>query len=709
MNSTLILRVLSILFLFVWTIPFVLGQTLRGFSPSKSEKQIIFEDNFKRLLKVETFKKHLYELTSEPHFAGSEESERVIHYLSKTMEASGLEVIHYDYDVLLAEPGEVKIDLIGPAGRSEIPNREKIYEEDIWSSHPSLTHGWNAYSGSGDVTAEFVYVNYGTKEDFEQLDSLGISLDGKIAFARYGRNFRGFKARYAEKYGAVGLVIFTDATEGRLEADQLYPHSSFLDKSAIQRGSLITLDYYGDPLTPFAPALPLDHPETPERLSIDEIDLPGIPVAPIGSSAAKKILSAMQGKVAPEDWQGGFKFPYRLKSGEGVKINLMVNQAREIKRITNVFGKIEGAVYPDEWIILGCHHDAWTFGTADPNSGTAMLLTLSDAFGQMFSNGWRPDRTIVFAHWDAEEYGLIGSSEWVEHKLEEIIEKAVVYINADMTVTGPRFAASATPSLHTSIIEAAESVTHPDTALSLLDYWTMNSDSERPPIGRLGSGSDFAPFVLHAAIPAAQIGLYGSAPVYHSAFDNLYFYEQFIDGDFKYGPALAAYYGVIASRFAKSEILPYDFHRYAVKMRLHLEELEKEFDGFKLNNSNLMNLLALLENQTAFYNELLNDFSQYGIPQMESTAQINRELIDWERNFLLKDGLSFNPWMRNIFIAPDPFQGYAAWVLPELRYALLKEGDLNKNEWSVLIEKHTDIVRNLLLSMHRINDLIYGE
>ena len=685
------------------------SQTLRGFSPSKAANQISFEQRLKENIDSETFRSHLYAITSEPHHAGSEASRRVIEYLSEAMESAGLEVTHYNYDVLLDEPGEVKIQLISGSDKKLIPNREYVYEEDPWSAHPELSHGWNAYSGSGDVSAEFVYVNYGTKEDFEKLDSMGMDLDGKIALARYGRNFRGYKARYAEEYGAIGLVIFTDATEGRLDPSETFPHTGFLDHSAIQRGSLITLDYYGDPLTPHGPSLPMDHPDTPERLDIEEVDLPGIPVAPIGSAAAAKILSAMQGEKAPDDWQGGFDLEYKIKSGAEVKLNLIVDQPREIKRITNVIGKIEGSTYPDEWVILGCHHDAWTFGTADPNSGTAMLLTLADALGELMSEGWRPERTMIFAHWDAEEYGLIGATEWVEQMLEELKAKAVAYFNADMTVTGARFGASATPSLHTGIVEASHFVNHPDTSISLFEYWTKDIETGRPPIGRLGSGSDFAPFVLYATVPSAQIGLYGSVPVYHSAFDNLYYYESFLDGEFKYGSALAAYYGVLTTRFANAEIIPYDFHRYAVKWILHLEELEKEFDDVNLSNVNLMNLLALLENQTAFYNEMINDFSEHGIPLIESVEKLNKELIGWERNLFLEEGLPFNPWMQNIFISPDPFQGYAAWVLPAIRYVLLSEDEVVKGEWASIIEKHESAVRQMLLSMHRINDFLYGE
>jgi N-acetylated-alpha-linked acidic dipeptidase len=678
---------------------------ITGFGQSKMSEQRQLEIDIKDRIQSENFKQHLHRLTRHPHYAGSPESRDVIDYLIKSMGEAGLEIELYDYDVLLADPGEVHIQI---EGDPPIPlkNREKVYEEDPYSDHPALTHGWNAYSGSGEVSAEVVYVNYGRKQDFEKLDSLGFDLKGKIAIARYGGNFRGYKARYAEEHGAAGLIIFTDHP-GRDALDQVYPKGPMNDPSAIQRGSLITLGYFGDPLTPFEPALPLEDPESPERMSLEEVDLPGIPVAPIGFGAAEEILKRMSGEAtAPESWQGGFDFDYLLEGGNDLVVTLKVDQPLEIKRITNVIGKIEGAKYPDEWVILGCHHDAWTFGTADPNSGTAMLLTLSDALGALMEEGWRPARSILFAHWDAEEYGLIGSAEWVEHLLEELQAKTVVYLNADMSVTGSNFRASASPSLKAPIYESAAALNHPDSNITLLDYWAGSGENERPPIGNLGSGSDFAPFVLHAAIPAAHIGTTGRVPVYHSAFDNLHYYENFLDGEYKYGPFLAHYYGILATRFANAEILPYDLESFAEAFMRYLSEVDELSGGEILKGSNLPVLLDLLQNQSWLFGAQLRHLSDHRELYEPPLAEINKALIALERNLLLAEGLEFNSWFRNVFISSDPIRGYAAWTFPALRYGIASGKIENADYKRALIQRHEEVITQMVSDIHEINELL---
>nr|MBS0036602.1 M28 family metallopeptidase [Saprospiraceae bacterium] len=681
------------------------SQNPTGFWPGLQEEQLNLEERIRELTQSENYKKHLHAITSQPHYAGSQESREVIDYLAESMREAGLEIELSDYDVLLSNPGEVhiQIELEQPL---ILNKRENIYEEDEWSGHPSLTHGWNAYSGSGEVTAEVVYVNYGRKMDFAKLDSLGVDLTGKIALARYGGNFRGYKAKYAEESGAAGLIIFTDHPHTSGESMEVYPHKPINDESAIQRGSLLTLKYYGDPLTPFEPSLPLDHPETPDRLNVEEVDLPAIPVAPIGYGAAREILVRMNAEEAPESWQGGFDFPYLLQGGEDLRVTLKVEQPLEIKRITNVIGKIEGSRYPDEWIILGCHHDAWTFGTSDPNSGTALILTLTDALGELMAEGWRPQRTLIFAHWDAEEYGLIGSSEWVEHHLEELKEKAVLYLNADMSVTGPNFRAAASPLLHRAIVETASAVIHPDTNISLLEYWTKGVDSIPPSIGKLGSGSDFAPFVLHAGIPSAQISSSGRVPVYHSAYDNLYFYENFLDGEYKYGPALASFYGILATRFANAQILPYDIQALSDELVLNFKEVNELTENDLYKESRLSQILNWIKSQSASYEAFIEDFGSGEKFNFSTIPSLNKSLMELDRLFLLEEGLEFNAWLRNIYISPDPFQGYAAWTLPAIRYAIATgeiEDDAHRKR---IIELHQHVIREVAESIREINRLV---
>jgi len=699
-----IIILFSAMLILTLTITSLNAQNITGFKDSRVADQLQFEERLGEKIQSETFAEHLYELTKKPHIAGTENSMRVIEYIAEAMENAGLEVELHPYDVLLGEPGEINITIEGDQP-IRLQNKENEYEEDPWSSHPEVTHGWNAYSASGEVTAEVVYVNYGRMEDFEELEQMGIDLSGKIALARYGGNFRGFKAKYAEEAGAAGLIIFTDPHDSGFKRGEVYPDGRFNDESAIQRGSLLTLEYYGDPLTPFEPALPLDHPETPERLEIEDTDLPRIPVAPIGYGAAEKILERMSGDPAPDPWQGGLDLTYAIEGGSDLKVTLDVDQPLEIKRIKNITGKIVGSEYPDEWIILGCHHDAWTFGSADPNSGTALLLTLIEGLSEMLQDGWQPRRTLVFAHWDAEEFGLIGASEWVEHHLEELMDKTVMYINADMSVTGPNFRAASTPSLHSAIMEASTAVMHPDTQLTLYDYWLGDSDRQEPGIGRLGSGSDFVPFIHRAGIPSAQISMSGSVPVYHSTYDNLHFYETFIDPDYKYGPALAHYYGVLSTRFADADVLPFDPVRTAVALKGMKKEIIEIGGEGVFDNSNFGELIELFGETGGYYHTVLRNFTS-GNHTPTKIGAINRILLQMERNFIVEEGLEFRPWLRNLAVSPDPFRGYAAWALPLYRYSIEKDLLEDVVHMHQVHQIHTEMLMGNVQDISALMDLL---
>ena len=661
--STAFFALLSLLLFTQCTTEFT--PQLDGFFHSEKPSQLELEEQLLTMHSPETYREHLYNLTQTPAFAGQPENREVIDYIHNTMRDAGLDVQNYDYDVLLPQPGEVSVSVITPE-EITLPNKEYEYQEDPYTAHPNLEHGWAAYSGSGDVTAEVVYANYGTKEDFEQLDEMGVSVEGKVVIARFGGNFRGYKAKYAEEAGAVGLVMFTDPPSDR---DNVYPNGIFPDESAIQRGSLLTLDYYGDPLTPFEPALPLDDPDTPERLDIDEVDFHSIPVAPIGYGAANEILSRMQGEDAPEDWQGNFEYSYKLTGGEGLTVRVDVDQPYEMRPISNVIGVIEGSEYPDEWIILGAHLDGWGYGTTDPNSGTAMLLTLTESLSQLVEEGYQPKRSIMIGHWDAEEFMLIGSSEWVEHLEEELMAKSVLYLNADMSVTGPNFRASSSPSLKKPITQAAKSVRHPDTGSSLYDFWADNASGE-PSIGNLGGGSDHVGFYMHAGIPSAGVSISGSVPIYHTNFDTFWFYENHLDPDFHYGPALADVYGLMALRFANAQILPYDVESYATDLQHHMQTITKIAEADIFADSGLHEKVKEISNRAARYRQLSAQRTFEGRLSAEAQEEINQGLIQLERSFLHDEGLPFSPWLRSLYASSDPYSGYASWMLPAYRYAI---------------------------------------
>ncbi|WP_069131006.1 M28 family peptidase [Rhodohalobacter halophilus] len=680
----------------------VVPNHLDGFSSDRVAEQIELEQKLIRALKPEMYRDHLYRLTREPNIAGTEENRRVIDYMTESMEKSGWHVDHYDYDVWLPEPGDVRVEIVRPK-REPLNNKEYILEEDLYSADERLHHGWNAYSGSGDVTAGVVYANYGTKQDFEMLDELGVTVEGKIVIARYGGNFRGYKAKYAEEYGAIGLIIYSDPANGGYVNGPAYPEDKFINESTIQRGSALTTEYYGDPLTPFEPALPIDGNIEIERLDPESVDFHTIPIAPLPYASAQKILEQMDGTPVPnQNWQGGLPFTYRMTSESPLEVNIFVDQPAELKPITNVIGVMEGSEYPDEWIIIGSHFDAWGFGAIDPNSGTAMLLSVADVLGELAGNGFQPKRSIMIAHWDAEEYLLIGSSEWVEHLTEELNANSVLYLNADSAVTGPSFGASSSPSLKRPIIEASKVVQHPDTTLSLYESWTGDNDS--PSLGNLGGGSDHVGLYMHIGVPSAGISMSQWSPVYHSNYDNFHYYKTHLDSTFSYGPALGGVYGTISLRFANADLLPYDFERYHEDLTTHLNEIEEKSGQLDLSfePEPMREQLREMEQLVNRLSDNLSGLSASDYREL-NVAQINQKLIQLERNFIVEEGMPYSAWLKSIYASPDPYSGYASWMLPAFQYAIEEQFDRNEiNRW---VNIHAEAFKELNVNLSELIEL----
>jgi len=643
-------------------------ETLKGFTSSGTVSQLALEQMLVDLHQPETYRRHLFELTREPNVAGTQGNLNVIDYMTRVMRDAAMEVDHYDYEVWLPDPGSVSVSITSPV-EILLPNQEIMLEEDPSTQDPKLVHGYNAYSGSGSVTAEVVYANYGRREDFQKLKELGVDVTGKVVIARFGGNFRGYKAKYAEEAGAAGLVIYSDPGNS---TEPPYPDGRGLNEHTIQRGSLLTMDYFGDPLTPFHAALPVDHPETPERLDLDEVGFHTIPVAPLGYGAATEILSRMKGPAAPDDWKGGLEVPYALTGGAELTVNVTVDQPASLKKITNVVGTFEGSVYPDEWIIMGSHFDAWGHGATDPNSGTAMLLTLAESLGELVKQGYRPKRSIMIAHWDAEEFLIIGSSEWVEQLRDDLMAKAVVYLNADMSVTGANFGSSAAPSLKQAIIEATKVVPHPDIDGSVHDQWLRDTTRTEPNIGSLGGGSDHVPFYMHAGVPSAGMSISSGVPVYHSNYDTFSYFERFLDPRFVYGPTLASVYGVVATRFADADIIPYDLVRYATDLKLHAESIAKiaSEQGFNPDFSNYFAAVEDLQVAAALAEVRLENLVLHGGLSNDELKSLNSDLIGLEKAFLNDDGMPFGRWFQSLYASSDPFSGYASWMLPGVRFAV---------------------------------------
>ena len=358
--------------------------TLTGFTAQRASWHLACEQRFLELPRSDAFREHLRTVTANPHPTGSAAQALVGEYIARAMERAGLEVTNYPYDVYLPElTDDVEVHIVTPVAM-QLSNREPALEEDRFSGHPDLLNGWNAFSGSGDVTGEVVYANQGRREDYLALDSMGISLAGKVVIARYGGNFRGYKVKFAEERGAAGVIMFNDPGTSEMLA---YPEGPMMSGQTIQRGSVLTLPWTGDPLTPFVPALPIDGDTQVERLDPSEVPLHTIPVLPLGYEAASEILSRMTGPEAPASWAPPMDLDYRITGGPDLTVRVRVNQPKKLTRATNVVGTLRGSEFPDEWFILGAHYDPWGFGAIDPNGGTAMLLTLADALGELTRDG----------------------------------------------------------------------------------------------------------------------------------------------------------------------------------------------------------------------------------------------------------------------------------------------------------------------------------
>jgi len=645
------------------------GQALPGFTPDRAATQQQCEAQFLDAPSSDGFRAHLEALTTDPHPAGTKANDDVGMYIGRQMEAAGFQVDRYPYDLYMPDPEQASasVALVTPQ-RMPLGIQEDILEDDRFSDHPDLGPGWNAYAATGTVTAEIVYANYGRREDFQQLDEMGIDLSGKIVIARYGGNFRGYKAKYAEEYGAAGLIMYTDPADSGYTQGLTYPEGRYVHESGIQRGSILT-PLGGDPLTPDGPALPLDDPDSPERLDPDEADLPRIPVAPLSYRSAQEILSRMQGDAVPGGWQGGLPFTYRVTGGEALTVELSVEQPKDITRATNVVGVLEGTTHPDEWIILGSHFDAWAFGATDPNSGTASLLTLADALGSLDSN-CAPRRSILIAHWDAEEYGILGSLEWVRQLQEQLDAGGVTYINADGAATGLRFGGAASPLMKKPILDAARSVPHPnDEADTVYDHLATRYDDANDALGNLGGGSDHVGFVTHIGVPSASLSMSGTTPIYHSNYDSFAWYERFGDSSFQSGATLAKVDGLLALRFANADVLPYDVARYAQDTHAHLDALEEiaterdvEFDPAPLRTQ-ADNMAAA----AAAFTEARDAYVEAG---RSASPELNQALLQLSRALMDADGLQSGGLHRSLYVSPDPFSGYASWMLPGLRYEL---------------------------------------
>ena len=657
--------IINTLFLLLVTLPSVYSESdIRGFTPKNASQQLQTETIFKDLVSIESCRTNLRRLTEEPHLAGTENSQKVANFLKDQYQSYGLKVKIYEYQVYLPHPLEILVELVSPI-EHVAANKETGWQWDKDSFRTDIVPGYNAYSPDGEVTAELVYVNKGLPQDYQTLQNIGVSVEGKICIARYGGSYRGVKAKLAGDYGAVGLILYSDpADDGYMRGD-VYPRGPWRSADAIQRGTVkYIFQHASDPLTPGWAAT-----ENAERLEVEEAtDLPKIPVIPIAYKDAKPLLETLSGPNVPPSWQGGLPFAYHIGPGPAT-VYMKVKCEHKIRKIYNVIATLEGSDFPDEWVILGNHHDAWIYGAADPNSGTTSLLEIARCLGELAQQNIHPKRTIVFASWDAEEFGILGSTEWVEHLKQELRNKTVAYLNVDMSATGPKFYASAIPTLKQLVRDVAQEVIDPRTLKSVYDVWNNGQKNKKPKVGNLGSGSDHSPFVGHVGIPAVSMGFDGPYGVYHAMQDNLYWMEHFGDPTYQYQVAMAHVWGIMALRLANADILPLDYRLYAEELLSELEILKN--DSF-LDIQKLRNLLIDWENSATVLNRKLKECMDTNAEG--DIAEINRRLFQLERLLTDADGLPLRPWFKHLIYAPGLNTGYAAVVFPSVVDAI-DQGD----------------------------------
>jgi N-acetylated-alpha-linked acidic dipeptidase len=638
--------------------------TVFGYTDFTAESKI--ESQFLAVPDAALAGQHLKTLTAEPHMAATPEDHKTAEYVADKFRAAGLETEIVPYRVLLNWPKVVRIEAWDGNGKLLIsgPTREHV-NRDPGQDDPRVVMPFNGSSGSGDVTAEVVYANYGRLEDFDQLAAQHVDLHGKIVLVRYGGNFRGVKVYIAQQRGAVGVLIYSDPQDDGYYKGDPWPIGPWRPETGVQRGSVQFLfKYPGDPETPGV-ASTLDLPDS-ARVS-PEGNQPHIISIPISYHDASPILQALAGPSVPQGWQGALPFRYHLVS----------QQDYQRRIIWDVVGKIKGTEYPDDWVVAGNHRDAWVYGAVDPSSGTAAMLESVHGIGALLKQGWRPKRTIIFCSWDAEEEGLIGSTEWVEQHAK-MLENAVAYFNVDVAVAGPDFSAAAVPSLKQFVRELTRSVPSPLGA-TVYDQWKMAhsegnehrasnapKEDEDVHVGDLGSGSDFTPFLQHVGVPSTDIGSSGPYGVYHSTFDDYAWYVQNADPHFFYLQEMARVFGLEALRMADADVLPYDYVTYAHDIESYIAAARRKASDTGLGSVDFAPADAAASRFVAAAQKTHN-LQTAGTGDL---GKLNLALRQTETDLVSDAGLPNRPWFRHTIYAPGEFTGYAAVVIPGVNEAI---------------------------------------
>jgi N-acetylated-alpha-linked acidic dipeptidase len=695
-------------------------QPLFGYSAESSRTERQWEEKLRAIPSPDNLRAYMQKLSAHPHHVGSPYDKANAEWIAAKFKEFGLDTHIEQFDVLFPTPKERLVELVEGGPKFVAKLEEPALPQDPTSDQKAeQLPSYNAYSIDGDVTAPLVYVNYGIPEDYEQLERMGLSVKGKIVIARYFHSWRGIKPKVAAEHGAIGCLIYSDPHEDGFFQGETFPAGPYRPPDGVQRGSVADMPLYpGDPLTPGVGAT-----KDAKRLKIEEAPtITKIPVLPISYADAQPLLAALTGRVAPEGWRGGLGITYHVGPGPA-KVHLKVKSNWDIKPLYDVIGKIQGATFPDEWVIRGNHHDGWVNGAEDPVSGQVALMEEARALGELVKAGWKPKRTIIYCAWDGEEPGLLGSTEWAEQHYDELRAHGVAYINSDSNSRG-YLQVEGSHTLEKFSNDVARDISDPETKLSvwkrqqLHEIANAKTAEQREEIRKradlripaLGSGSDYTAFLQHDGVASLNIGFGGEdqGGIYHSVYDDFYWYTNFSDKDFVYGRALAQTGGTAMMRLADADLLPFDFGDFADTVQTYLKELKalsqkaqddirernKEIDEgvFKatndprrpltpppveaipphLNFAPMENGVDALTRSATEYRKALEQANANGGAALASAslAEVNKMLIDSERKFTNIEGLPNRPWFKHQLYAPGFYTGYAVKTVPAVREAI---------------------------------------
>lgn len=696
---------------------------------SQNESQLALEEQLDAQLNKSNIQAWIKKMSEKVHYVGTPFGRENAEFMVEQFKSWGYDAQIETFYVYFPKPKIRQLSIVGDDSYQPTLD-EKPIPEDPSTLQSDLLPAYNAFSADGDVTAEVVFVNYGIPADYEELKRRGIDVKGKIVMAKYGGSWRGIKPKVAAENGAIGCLIYSDPKDDGYGRGDVYPDGPFKNETGVQRGSVLDMPLYpGDPLTPFYGAT-----KEAERLDPSEAPtLMKIPVLPISYGDALPILKALKGPVAPSQWVGGLPITYHLGPGP-VKVNLKLEFDWQITPAHNVIAKLKGSTYPDEWIIRGNHHDAWVHGASDPVSGMAALMEEARVVGQLAQQGHPPLRTIVYCGWDAEEPGLLGSTEWAEYHADELREKAVAYINSDGNGRG-FLRAGGSHTLEHFFDQVARSVTDPQTGVSVWERSKARSISlsgKAPSAMRLsalGSGSDYTPFIQHLGIASLNIGFGGenAGGEYHTTYDTYRHYSLYKDPNFDYGLALAKVGGRTTLRLANSTILPFEFSRFYQTVNDYANDLISMTDKMRkdhaqhnraladgryeiardpladiglptplpevpyLDFSPLLNALTALEKAAVEYQKT---------PKQKESQSLNKLLARMEQKLTREHGLPGRPWFRHHIYAPGFYTGYGVKTLPGVREAI------EQYDWNLASEQITILAEVLQVFSDAINEAV---